>query len=337
MDSNNKIHCPKCGGYKIKKNGRFTRKRNRRKVQRYLCLACDSSFSDQTYDKTYRQKRPDLLDTVLRAVSNSMGVRRIAGDQRTTVTTVQRKIKFLHKILESFHLKHLSKWDRPTKPRFQFDELWAVESNRWQALTMPTIIEIESYFIVASRATYDWCKSSHPDIKNFYNNRHLSEIQDQKKVLQRAIKRCLLMKPKGRIVIGTDKKTTYPQIIQDVVGDRLVHERYDASDDEEKKRLFPVNNTIACMRAEKAMLRRESWYITKNKNWLNKRMALYIYYYNYVRNKKYFIGIKEVKYTDKKTGETKKKLQKEFKRQTPAMHLGIFNRPIGIEYALKYS
>lgn len=321
----------------MKKNGRFTRQRNRRKVQRYLCLACDASFSDQTFDRTYRQKRPDLLDTVLRAVSNSNGIRRIAHDEHVSVTTVQRKIKFLSKVCESFHLKHMSQWTRATKPRFQFDEMWSVEGNRWQALTMPTVVEVDSYFIVAARAAYDWCRSGVPSVKQFYNSRRQDGIDEQKKILKRAIKRCLRMKPEGRIVIDTDKDVTYPQIIKDVVGERLIHERYDAGDDEEKKKLFPVNNTMACMRAEKSMLRRESWYITKNKDWLNRRMALYIYYYNYVRIKKFTVAKEKYEVTNPRTGETVTKYRKTFERKTPAMHLGIFDRPIGFDYVLKHA
>jgi len=333
--TDSKIHCPECGGRHLKFNGHYTRIRNRRKVQRYKCLACDATFSDQTFDKTYRQKRPDLLETVLRAASNSNGIRRMAADLRTTTTTVQRKVKFLHKICESFHVKHLSQWDRAEKPRFQFDELWSVEGCRWQALTVPIVVEKDSYFIVSARAAYDFCKSNSPQIREFFNERRKEGISEQDKILKRAIKRCLIMKPQGRIVIESDRKTTYPEIIKAVVGTRLVHERFNAGDEDEKKKLFPVNNAIACLRAEKAMLRRESWYITKNKNWLNRQLALYTLYSNYMRIKRY-THKEKYEIIDPDTGKKVIKTLKSFEKKTPAMQLGIFNRPIGLDYVLKH-
>lgn len=183
-------------------------------------------------------------------------------------------------------------------------------------------MELDSYFIVAARAAYDYCKSGMPSIKAFYDSRRAAGIAEQDKILKRAVKRCLLMKPNGRIVIETDRKTTYPQIISQVVGSRLVHTRYNAGDDIEKKKLFPVNNAIACLRAEKAMMRRESWYVSKHKDWLNRQLSLYLFYHNYIRIKRYTRYEGDKRFFDKKT---------------PAMHLGIFDRPISFEYVLKHA
>lgn len=71
-----------------------------------------------------------------------------------------------------------------------------------------------------------------------------------------------------------------------------------------------------------------------NKGWLNKRMALYIFYYNYVRIKQYTVREK-YEVIDYRTGEVTEKVRKFFERKTPAMHLGIFSRPVGFNYVLK--
>jgi hypothetical protein len=82
------------------------------------------------------------------------------------------------------------------------------------------------------------------------------------------------------------------------------------------------------------MLRRETWHLTKDKNWLNKHLSLYIFYYNYVRKKRY-TKTRTIKLVPNSKGEMVEKVSKTFEYKTPAMHLGIFDHSIDFEFLLK--
>ncbi len=60
---------PKCkyhnhmgGPWPVRKVDFYTRKSDRRSVQRFHCRACGVTMSTQSFSTTYRQKRPDRPD-----------------------------------------------------------------------------------------------------------------------------------------------------------------------------------------------------------------------------------------------------------------------------------
>lgn len=119
-----KTLCPQCNN-SAKKNGSFIRKRSRAKIQRFYCEHCSLAFSKQSKSITSGQHRPDLNEKIFEMLCNGMGIRRIANSLKTTPKTVQKKIKFLAILCDKFHSTHFVNWK--VKPRFQFDEMWAVE------------------------------------------------------------------------------------------------------------------------------------------------------------------------------------------------------------------
>src|SRR6266850_7490393 len=73
-----------------KKDGWFERKRAPFRIQRFLCLVCDRSFSTQTFRGTYWEKRPDV-DIFARkgalACSANRQIAEIAGCSKSTIAT----------------------------------------------------------------------------------------------------------------------------------------------------------------------------------------------------------------------------------------------------------
>jgi hypothetical protein len=284
---------------------------------------------------TYRQKRADLLEDIMNHSDNGVGIRRMAAMLKTSIKTIQRKIIFLDMVCDSFQEVHMRKWKK--KPNFQMDEFWSAERSRTNTLTIPIVVESNSYFIVSAQAAHTYSLSSIPSEKERIDLSRSHEISKRNSVIKKTLRRCKRMKPQGRIVIDTDKKTTYPKLLEEVFGkENLVHKKWDAQIDEEKIKLFPVNNTIACIRSEKPMLRRETWHLTKSINFLNKHLSIYTVYYNYMRKKKYS------RRQNKKTLKIFKMegdvvipvTRKSFDHETPAMRLGIFDKPITFQYIL---
>jgi len=309
------MKCSSCHSENTKKIGFFRRKRNHRKIQRYLCKDCKTSFSNQTFSITYQQKRPDLNTQILSYISTGTGIRRTAKETHTSKKTVQRKIKFLAKVCDKFHQENMSKWTRKGKPQFVFDEMETIESTRTNTIHIPTVVEKESYFIVGIDALYASSRSHYPNKKKDYNELHKEEISNKNLYTKKVLGSCRKMKPQGRIVVYSDEKPGYAKMVKEVFGDLGVHLTFNAAEEDEKNKLFPVNNTMACLRAENAMLRRATWYVCKDKNMLSNHLKIYTFHHNYVREKGYTVG-----YT--KSGCRKPE------EKTPAQHLGICDKVI---------
>lgn len=316
--------CPQCSNL-AKKNGIFTNKRTRKKVQRYYCEYCTKSFSKQTLIK--KQHRPDLNEKIFHMICNGMGIRRIASSLNTTPKTVQNKVKFLAIICERFHNNHFTNWK--VKPRFQFDEMWSTEGGRYNTLTIPLVVEKESYFIVASRSAHTYSKIGIPSLKNYNNLKRQHKINIRDAIILKTLEKVNKMKPNGRIVMDTDCATLYPHFLHQVFGSRLVHNKYNAGIKSEAIKLFPINNTMACMRMEISKVKREGWYQSQDNMWLNAHLAVYTVYYNYFRIKQY---------TKPNNGlvvvSPSGKIKKDYERKTPAMKLGIFDKPISFKFLM---
>ena len=105
-------HCPnsKCGhhkplqdGFPFKEDGTFVRKSDNRRIQRYLCLSCERSFSTQTFSVTYWLKNPELVQNVFMKTVGGMANRQIARDLGVNQGTVDRTISRIARHYFLFH------------------------------------------------------------------------------------------------------------------------------------------------------------------------------------------------------------------------------------------
>ena len=317
--------CPHCSSDKIAYYGKYKRKRSRQLIQRYKCSRCKHTFSDQTLSKTYKQKRPDLNQKILEGLGLGMGIRKLALNLRTTKKTIQRKMIFLADVCEKFQNKYMTEWD--VKPQFQFDEMESYEHSRHATLGLPVVVEKKSHFIVSATAQYIRSRSQYPNLRDKHNFAHSDEIRGKERIIKERLKLCRTMKPKGRIVIDTDKHVCYKGYMKDVFGKEGVHISYNAGDETEKQRLFPVNNICGCLRDDVAMLRRKTWHGCKDKDMLNNRLKIYTFISNYFKKKTY-----TQTWFDDEGGKHRSILSVE----TPAMKMGIFDSPVGYQFLLKH-
>lgn len=189
------------------------------------------------------------------------------------------------------------------------------------------MVEKESYFIVSSRSAHTYSKISIPSSKGYSNLKRQAKIAMRDTIILKTLDKVNDMKPSGRIIMDTDKATLYPLFLGHVFGSRLIHNRYNAGIKAEAMKLFPVNNTMACMRAEISKVKREGWYQSQDNMWLNAHLAIYTVYYNYFRVKKYTVpnrGLSVVPIGGK--------AKKTYEHKTPAMRLGIFDKPISFKF-----
>jgi transposase-like protein len=79
------IKCPtqeslahlKPNGNVIKK-GYYITKYNSQKTPRYFCKCCNKHFSTHTEFEIYKQKRPDINESLFNFINSGVGVRRMA-------------------------------------------------------------------------------------------------------------------------------------------------------------------------------------------------------------------------------------------------------------------
>ena len=74
--------------WRFEKIGFFERQSPPHFVQRYLCLSCRRSFSDQTFRTTYWMRRADLLAEVLRRLNSCSGLRQVARELHVAPTSI---------------------------------------------------------------------------------------------------------------------------------------------------------------------------------------------------------------------------------------------------------
>jgi len=86
-----------------KKSGFFRRQLAPHRIQRFTCKACRRSFSTQTFDQSYWQKRPDLDARIFMKTVGGMANRQIARDLNVSPETVNRHLARLGRHCLLFH------------------------------------------------------------------------------------------------------------------------------------------------------------------------------------------------------------------------------------------
>jgi transposase-like protein len=101
-----RIACPdhlrKAPGYRFRRLGFFTTARKVR-IPRFVCLACNGSFSRQSFSVSYYCKRPEILAIVAAGLLSGVSHRRIARSAGCSSSTVTRMAaRFTRHDIESF-------------------------------------------------------------------------------------------------------------------------------------------------------------------------------------------------------------------------------------------
>ena len=148
--------CPSRSGrpFRFQRKGLYTRKCDRRIVQRFLCLVCRHRFSVQTFRGDYRLRRPELFPRLFVDLVSKVTHRQSARNHACSRTTIVRHFRRLARHCRDFHDARLSE----TRARgglagtFLLDELETYENCRkLQPVTMPVLIEKESGFVLETR------------------------------------------------------------------------------------------------------------------------------------------------------------------------------------------
>lgn len=275
------------------RRGFYRRDGDGRRVQRYLCKVCDSSFSTQTFrvDRGWRIAKLHLA--VARDLVSKVTHRQSARIHGVTRKTIERRVLRLGQIAREFHEVVLARAEG-TLPAatttWSLDEQETFEEDRKICpVTVPVLIEAERLFVVhaaagtlASRGKLTEREKERKREREKREGKRRS--QSRKKVTECFEALAPLLEKGAKPHVVTDMKATYPEIVRDTLGEEVKHQQVSSKARRDTRNpLFPINVTLAMTRDGLSRLVRRNWGHSKRRARLRRHLWTWIAWRNYVR------------------------------------------------------
>lgn len=257
-------------------------------VPRFVCKSCRRTFSRQTFRYDYRDRRPhDNVPLYLHLISGC-GMRQAGRDLGMDVHAVQRKQRKMAGMLSSLHGNLCQRL--AAGRTWLLDEEETYEQASIRPLTMPVLIDKETWFVVATAVgpirRLAPAGSARRERQDRDEKQHGRRPDHSSRCVRRVLKKLAKLVPEGAIVLHTDQKASYATIARSVFGDRLEHVTTAGTLIRDTHNpLFSINVTLAMTRDNCGRLRRKSWLVTKLAERLQDHLALFTVYRNYVRRR----------------------------------------------------
>jgi len=270
------------------RHGYYRPRCRRTPVPRFRCRTCQRTFSRQTFRHDYRDRRPECNVRLFELLVSGSGLRQAARVLRLDVHSVQRKFRKIARTCRWLHRNVASRL--PPDRAYVLDEEETYEKASIRPLTMPVLVERDSYLVVAT-AVGPIRRLSAPGTQRRrlqdHRESHEGRRRDRSRRCVRAVLRSLRSKTAtGRIELLSDEKPSYQQLGREVFGADLCH----ATTISTLARgtfnpLFPINLTLAMTRDNCGRLHRRSWLVTEKRRCLQFQLHLFTAYRNYVRRR----------------------------------------------------
>ena len=299
--------------WRFEKIGFFDRQSPPYLVQRYRCLTCRRSFSDQTFEATYWMRRADLLASVFLRTHSCSGFRQIArefGVSPTTIAGISSRIG-RHSLL--FHELHRPKG--PITEPLALDGFEGFEWSQFYPSSYHVAVGKDSHFFYGFTTTELRRKGRMTDSQR--RTRLLLENKfgrpDPRGTEKDFARLLAIVVPKAQsLVLHTDEHQAYPLALKRVphlsVDHRTISSRAART---QHNPLFAVNLLDLLIRHSGSQHKRETIAFPKRLQSGCERMASFGVWRNYV----------------KPFSERSRKEEKE----TPAMRLGLTDRALTVE------
>lgn len=277
---------PEVGFYR--RRGHYQPKCRTEPVPRFRCRTCKRGFSRQTFRHDYYDKRPHDNPDVFFQLVSGVGLRQIARSRHLSPKSVQRKLRKMAHTLWALHHNLSSRL--PAGRAWLLDEEESYEAASIRPLTVPILIERETWFVVATAvgsirrlAPVGTARRARQDAEEAERGVRPDESRESvHAVLQHLASKV----PVGALLLQTDQKQIYATLARTIFGERLSHETTAGSRVRDTSNpLFPINTTIAMTRDNCGRLRRKSWLVSKCGVWLQYHLGLFVVYRNYMRRR----------------------------------------------------
>jgi hypothetical protein len=286
-------------------------------VLRFRCRECRRTFSVQTFRQDYRDRRPELNERLSMQLVSGVGYRQSARLLGMGVNAVQWKARKLARQAGMLHANLCRKL--PAERTFLLDEEETYEHASIRTLTMPVMIECNTWFVVATAVGSTRRLAAAGTRRRAWQD-HVESQEGPRPDESHACVTAVMQEldrrlDGGRLRLRTDLKSSYATISRRVFGDRVQHERTAGSDPRTARNpLFPINHTLAMTRDNCGRLRRQSWLVTKQRDYLQLQMHQFTVYRNYIR----------------------KRFNRDREPQSPAVHLELLPRSLSFAEAIRW-
>jgi transposase-like protein len=307
-------HCPNanCVYFKtlspdwpVKRKGFFTRERSPRRIQRFTCLACQRSFSTQTFSTSYWQKRPELISRLLLMVVGCMANRQMARALGCSPSTVAHQISRLGRhclLLQAEELTRL-----PALGEIAIDGFESFEWSQYFPFHHNVAVEVGSgYFLyhTDSPLRRKGRMTSHQRMRRASLEQALGT--PPARAVETGVRELLeaVVRTHRAPAIRSDDHRAYPRAIQSAAPG--IEHRITSSKERRDARnpLWEINLLDLLIRHSTAAHKRETIAWAKRRQASIEKLAIFQVWRNYLKRQR------------EKGGRT-----------TPAMRLGVTSRP----------
>jgi transposase-like protein len=224
-----KYHKPQARPWPVVRFGTYARLNPPHVVQRYRCLACRRTFSDQTFRTTYWLKRPQLLPQVQKLAVSGAANRQIARVLGAAPSTIDSQLARLGRHCLLFH-RHLLAKASPAGD-IAIDGLVTFENSQYLPYEMVAAVDRTSSFILhvaeaerrRSGTMTEQQKKKRASIERIHGRPDPGS-------LMRALVEVLTESLRGavRAQVWSDKHKTYPYAIARIRTGEVVHRQIDS-------------------------------------------------------------------------------------------------------------
>lgn len=277
--------------FRYRKKGSYRRACDGRKVQRFLCLECRRTFSEQSFALSWRLKRPELTAPIFELIASKTTFRQISRLLGVRRELVEHRLLLLG--------EHCERWQRHYLERiverggirgcYLYDELETFETiRRVLPLTGGFLIEEKTGFVVhAAVGTLPPRRPLKPGEEALLARHEAVEGKrrsESRKVTRSCFEVLAWVAPKDEpVYLRTDLKGMYVTESCRLLEGRVIHQRVSGRLHRGPRNpLFPINHTLARVRDGCSRLVRRNWGASKKRERLQTHLWVWIGYRNYV-------------------------------------------------------
>jgi len=287
-------HCPKYSDTSGRRHwithfGFYRRRNDCKLVQRFRCTNCGRTFSNQTFNPTFRQHKPRINKMVRQTLCSKMSLRRTAKVLQLNRKTVVRKFRFLAEVARIRHQLRLSKLEGIDL--IQIDEMETFEHSKCKPLSLALAVVPGTRIILGARASEMPAKGPLAAISR---KKYGPRLDNRKREFQEVLR---ILKPvtTNDLWIVSDKKSVYSNWINGVLplsthfkvkGRRGCVAGYGEMKKIGFDPLFYLNHTAATIRDNLARMLRRTWCGTKRLPYLQDALDLHCDFHNEMMERK---------------------------------------------------
>lgn len=267
-------------------------------VPRFQCKTCERGFSRQTFRVDYRDHKPHLNTEVVRLLCSGVGLRQTARLVGLSARNTELKFRKLARQVGWLdrNLKGRAPLELPSTAsgetlELHFDEFETYETRRnTRPLSIAVMIESRTRLMVAAVAAPIRPRGTMTEQRKeaiaAEDERFGPRVDRSRVACKLAFRRAARLLPgDSAVLLRTDEKSSYPTHAAEAFGERLLaHETTAGSETRDARNpLFPINHTEAMLRDLVGRVRRDSWLVSKAREFLNLHLGLYSAWRNWVR------------------------------------------------------